>query len=38
VTINKRGDKCAEVSEIDSDGNVWRHAIELDRQEYTCRE
>jgi SWIM zinc finger len=38
VTINKGGDKCAEVSGIDSDGNAWRHAMELDRQECTCRE
>jgi SWIM zinc finger len=38
VIINKGDDKCAEVSEIDSDGNVWRHAVKLERQECTCRE
>jgi zinc finger SWIM domain-containing protein 3 len=38
VIISKGGDKCAEVSGINSDDNVWRHAVELDRQECTCRE
>jgi SWIM zinc finger len=38
VIISKCGDKCAEVSEINSYDNVWRHAVELDRHECTCRE
>jgi hypothetical protein len=38
VIINKCDDKYAEVSEIDSDGNAWRHAVKLERQECTCRE
>jgi hypothetical protein len=38
VMINKGGDQCEKVSGIDSDGNVWRHAVELDGQECTCRE
>ncbi|XP_078153162.1 uncharacterized protein LOC144548369 [Carex rostrata] len=38
VSISRGGDKCAEVSGIDSDGNAWRHAVELDRKECTCRE
>ena len=38
VSISKGGDKCAEVSGMDSDGSAWRHAVELDREECTCRE
>jgi zinc finger SWIM domain-containing protein 3 len=36
--INRGGDSCAEVSGMDSEGKPWRHAVELDRQECTCRE
>ena len=38
VSLSRGGDNCAEVSGIDSDGNAWRHAVELDKQECTCRE
>jgi hypothetical protein len=31
VSTSRGGDTCAEVSGIDLDGHVWRHAIELDK-------
>jgi SWIM zinc finger len=38
ISISRGGDKCAEVSGMDPDGSVWRHAVELDKQQCTCRE
>ncbi|XP_078176238.1 uncharacterized protein LOC144569652 [Carex rostrata] len=38
VKISRGGNNCAEVSGMDSKGRPRRHAVELDRQECTCRE
>jgi hypothetical protein len=38
VRICRGGNNYAEISGVDSEGKVWRHVVELDKQECTCRE
>jgi hypothetical protein len=36
--IYRDGDNCAEVTGVDLEGKGWRHVVELDKQECTCKE
>jgi hypothetical protein len=38
VKIYRGDNDCAKISEVDSEGKVWRHTVELDKQECTYRE
>jgi hypothetical protein len=35
LRICRGGNNCAEISGVDSEGKVWRHAVELDKHECT---